>query len=242
MQLLSVGVARSVWLFDLNELNPSGKSLFPEILLWVGEKYSFQTFPKALSDVDEKTKAYLFKMGNFHTQEGAVNVNLSFYNDGLVAESWASTTKTDEFLEDMLRSASQKYGLSYRSDLIRSKRYVSELNVRLDAQMDSVNSRIAKFCEILNSLFRAHHLPPFELSGMIFGLDSSASAYKPHAFQVERKLGAPFDENRFWSQSSFSTSDHLLALNEFEKLLGPSDQNQVVQRPRRAIAVRDEDV
>jgi hypothetical protein len=222
MQLLSVGVARSVWLFDLNELNPTGKSLFPEILLWAGEKYSFQAFPKTISEIDEKTKSYLFKMGQFHTQDGAINVNLSFYNDGLVAESWASTAKTDEFLEDLIRSASQEYGLIYRPDMIRSKRYVSELNARLDFGLNSINPRIARFSEMLSGMFRAHNLPPFELTGMVFGLDSSAHSYKPHGFTVERKLGAPFSENRFWSQSPFTTSDHLQALSEFENLLADS--------------------
>ena len=219
MQLLSVALARSVWLFDMNEMNPTGKSLFPEILLWAGEKYSFQTFPKSITDIDNDTKSYVFKMGQFHAEDGPINVNLSFYNDGLVAESWASTEKTDAFLEDLLRSASQKYGLSYQPEMIRSKRYVSELIVRLSATLSDINPKVLEFSQALSSAFAAYKLLPFEMMGISFGLDSSESAYKPPGFTIERKVGAPFSDNRFWSRSPFATSDHFRLVGQFEEML-----------------------
>src|SRR5580704_17868259 len=109
MQLLSVGLARSIWLFDINELNPTGKSIFPDILAWLGEEYCFQTFPRAIAEIDKEKKGYLFKTGEFQTGADTINVNLSIFGDGIVAETWASTGKGDSFLEDILRSAAGKY-------------------------------------------------------------------------------------------------------------------------------------
>lgn len=220
MQLLSIGVARSVWLFDVNELNPTGKNIFPDLLIWVGEKYAFQTFPKSIGEMDTEQKGYIFKNGHFGNSESGVMVNFSFFGDGFVAETWASTEKTDAFLEDLLRSVAIRYGLTYTASTVRTKQYVSEINVRLDNPLENLNPRILQFCAKLNSFFHKRHLPQFEMTGMVFAPDTSATSYKPPGLMIERKMGVPFSEGRFWSKSPFTTADHLAALEEFEALLG----------------------
>jgi hypothetical protein len=72
---------------------------------------------------------------------------------------------------------------------------------------------------MINELFMRRHLPPFEMTGIIFSPDTSATSYKPPGLLIERKAGVPFTENRFWSRSPFTTADHLSALGEFENLL-----------------------
>jgi hypothetical protein len=218
MQLLSVGIARSIWLFDINDLNPTGKSIFPDVLLWLGEKYSFQTYPKSLADTDQEKKGFLFKAGEFQTSDDTIVVNLSIYNDGIIAETWSSTEKGDLFIEDVQRSLISKYGLTFTPETVR-KQYISEVVVRLDHPMSNINPRLAQFCKMMTDMFTRHHLPPFEATGMVFGQDTSATAYKPPGFGVERKVGAPFSDNRFWSRSPFTTGEHLRALEEFERLL-----------------------
>jgi hypothetical protein len=222
MQLISVGLARSIWLFDINDLNPTGKSIFPELLVWLGEKYHFQTFPKSLADLDKEKKGYIFTAGEFQTNEDSVTVNLSIFGDGVVAETWASTEKSDLFLEEILRSAASKFGLIVFPDTIRKKQYISEVVVRLDHHLGNFNAKVAQFCEMLNGIFSRHHLSPFEMTGLVFGLDTSDTSYKPPGLIIERKLGVPFSDNRFWSKSPFTTKDHIFALGEFEKLLADS--------------------
>jgi len=219
MQTISVGLARSIWLFDVNDLNPTGKSFFPEILLWLGEKYSFQTSPKSLAERDEEKKGYIFKTGVFHSAEGPITVNFSLFGDGVVAETWSSTENGDAFLGDLLLSAATKFGLAYRPEMIRIKTYVSELVVQLDHPLGDINPKITRFCNTLNEIFVRHHLGPFEMTGMKFAPDVLPSSYKPPGLSIERKQGAPFSASRFWSQSPFTTKEHLFALEEFERLL-----------------------
>jgi hypothetical protein len=219
MQKITVGLARSIWLFDTNELNPAGKSIFPDLMIWLGEKYSFQTFPKSIADLDQEKKGYIFKTGEFQSPEGAITVNFSFFGDGVVAETWSSTEDGDAFLEELLRSAASKYGLAYTPDMIRTKTYISELTVELNHALADINPKITRFCETLNGIFARHHLAPFEMTGMRFAPDVTKTSYKPPGLFIERKQGAPFSENRFWSQSPFTTKEHLFALEEFEKLL-----------------------
>lgn len=218
MQLISVGLARSIWLFDVNELNPTGKSIFPDILMWLGEKYSFQTFPKSIAEMDSEKKGFLFKAGQFQADDDRIMVNFSIYNDGFVAETWSSTEKGDLLIEDILRSGATRYSLPIPS-VIR-KQYVSEVTVQLDYPLSkSIDPKVDAFCNTLSGLFAHHNLPPFEVNGIGFALDSSSSSYKPPGLVIERKLGVPFSQNRFWSKSPFATKDHLFALTEFEKLL-----------------------
>jgi hypothetical protein len=220
MRQITVGIARSIWLFDTNELNPAGKSIFPDLMIWLGEKYAFQTFPKSIADLDPEKKGYLFKTGEFQSAEGAITVNFSFFGDGVVAETWSSTENGDAFLEELLRSAASKYGLAYRPDMIRTKQYISELTIELSHSLADINPKVLRFCETLNGIFARHHLRSFEMTGMLFGPDTSASSYKPPGLQIERKAATPFTENRFWSKSPFTTKEHLFALEEFERLLG----------------------
>lgn len=219
MELLSVGIARSVWLFDMNELNPAGKSIFPDALIWFGEKYSFQSYPKSIAETDDAQKAFIFKTGTFQAGQDAIVVNLSLYNDGIVAESWASTEKTDAFLGEVLHTAAVRYGLVYTPEMVRTKQYVSEVTIRLDYSLSRLNPQFASFSEELTTIFRKHNLPHFEPTGILFGQDSSGTSYKPPSFVIERKAGVPFNANRFWSKSPFTTTEHLNMLREFEKLL-----------------------
>jgi len=206
------------------------------MMLWLGEKYKFQTFPKSIADVDPEKKGFLFKFGEFQSNEGAIAVNFSFFNDGIVAETWRSTEHGDAFLEDVLHSAVIKYGLVYQPQMIRTKQYISELVVSLDNSLATINPKITGFCETLSRIFSRHNLPPFEMTGMIFSPDVTATSYKPPGLLLERKAEAPFAANRFWSKAPFTTNDHLLALEEFDRMLGGASshiQVQLIQHDRQ---------
>src|SRR5207248_11230692 len=95
MQLLNVITARSVWLFDIAELNPRGKALFPDLFEWLKEAYDFQKVPSSLTDVDD-TKAFVFSNGQYQAKEEIfVHVELKIYNDGLMANTQSSTRDTE---------------------------------------------------------------------------------------------------------------------------------------------------
>ena len=186
---------------------------------WMGEKYSFQTFPKSNTDIDQETKGFVFKFGIFQSDDGPINVNFSFFNDGINAESWASTEKTDAFVEDVLTSAALKYGLVYGPDTVRTKWYVSEVTVRLDHPLKSAAPRMTGLCDTMTEIFQKHGLPAFELTGIICAPDPTGKAYKPPSFYIEKKIGVPFSENKYWTKSPFSTSEHLRVLRDFEQML-----------------------
>lgn len=219
MQLLNVSIARSTWLFDMADLNPKGKSLFPELITWLKDNYEFEGVPKSISDVDE-TKGLSFRQGSFQAQEEIfVDVHLTVYADGLLAQTNSSTKDADAFLKDVIDSLARDFSLSFDPTMIRDRIYLSELTVRLEHSLVKFNSVLAKFAERVTAACTVKNVRPFEFGGLSFCTDTSASVVKLAPFFVERKQNAPFDENRFFSRAPLRQEDHLRLLQEFDDLL-----------------------
>src|SRR5260370_6959852 len=121
MELVSVATARVAWLFDIAELNPRGKSIFPEILEWLEEEYHFEKAPKSATGLDEN-KAFSFSRGKFQAgEEIFVDVELKIFTDGLVATSSSSTRHTEAFLDTVLMSAADAFILASKPGTVRLK-------------------------------------------------------------------------------------------------------------------------
>ena len=68
MKLLSVALARSVWLVYLSDLNPRGRNLYPLISSFLLDTYRFQKYPKTADDLDE-TKGIIFNNGEQNSND-----------------------------------------------------------------------------------------------------------------------------------------------------------------------------
>jgi hypothetical protein len=122
MELLNVATARAVWLFDVNELNPRGKSFFSDLLEWLKDSYRFEKAPSSITDLDKDTNGWNFMRGSFQVaDEMFVDVNLRIYTDGLVADTWSSTRDSEAFLDDAMNSACEEFHLAYKPQTVRKK-------------------------------------------------------------------------------------------------------------------------
>ena len=223
MELLSVMGARSMWFIDPLDLNPRGKSLFPDIIHWLKDTYKFAKVPSDMNDVDD-TKGLAFSNGTFKTIGGnSIAVSLTFYNDGFKGDTCSSTKDTDAFLGDALASAATQFGLSYTPEMVRKKLYQSQLNVRCNRPLVVLNPELKTFCDKLSSLtIQRDPSPIFELSGLRFWTETtvlSGLAVNIADFRFERKLTFPFSENRYFSVAPFDTDNHLSILQELESIL-----------------------
>jgi hypothetical protein len=218
MDLLNVVKARSIWLFDINDLNPRGKSIFPELVTWLKDNYSFSKVPSSMTDFDD-TKALAFLDGQFQAKEEIfLSVDLRVYTDGLIADTRSSTRDTDAFLKDVLDSATREFTLSHGSDVTRRTLYASELIVRCMRSLNGLNPKLMDFCEKISALAHVQNKSPFETFGINFWNAIPTPNGAQH-FRFERKLNVPGSENRYYSLAPLQTEDHLALLNEFETLL-----------------------
>jgi hypothetical protein len=215
MKFLSVLNARSVWLFDTADLNPRGKHIFPANVEWLKENYGFVKLPANIGDVD-KNGGLLFQSGSFQTKTGdLVSITeMAIYNDGIIVNSRSSTKDTDEFLEDALTRLAKEFDLPYSPEMIRVKQYLSELRFQLEYPLSNLNRHLQAFSLKVSSL--RSDLPPFEFTGLSFGVDTTTLPTKPSGFVIERQINTAFAENRYYSKAPLHTDAHIKILEDFE--------------------------
>jgi len=219
MELLNVITARSAWIFDINELNPRGKSLYPDLFDWLKDAYHFQKFPSSVTDVDE-TKALAFSQGEVQVREEIfVAVELKIYTDGLVANTWSSTQDTDAFLDDVLKSAASEFNLAYKPEIIRRRQYLSELNVKSLKNPVGVNPVLAQFANKITELLPLGVKLSYEFAGVTFLPIQGIAPVSISPFRFERKLNTLPEEHKYYSTAPLHTGDHLKLLDWFESNL-----------------------
>lgn len=216
MDIANVQRARSIWLFDTNDLNPRGKDIGTDLLDWLKDAYEFSKFPANAGDFEADTKGLLFSGGSFQVREEIfITVELRLYNDGLVADTRSSTEDTDLFLVDVLESAAKEFSMPYKPEIIRKKMYLSELIVRTNKKLlGATNPKLAEFAGKI--AVATGDKSPVELAGIGFWSEVNPAA---SAFRFERKWGAEFSENRYYSRAPLPTAKHQEILNELETIL-----------------------
>jgi hypothetical protein len=221
MQILNVVSAKSIWLFDINDLNPRGKDVNSELLDWLKDNYYFEKAPKSPNDLDPEKKSLKFEQGRYQIKEEIfISVDLEIYNDGFVANSRSSTQDTDAFLDSLFSLVAKEFSLTYDPGMIRTKMHASELTVRLNAVMFDLNPKLTNFASQLSAMCGLP-IPPFEPSLLGFTTDLAISPLKPAQFILERKAGSPFAERRYYSKAPVHTNQHEELLQELESILLP---------------------
>lgn len=219
MKLLSVKQARSIWLVPLVDLNPRGLNLLSFIRPII-EKYKFVEVPIKPEELD-LGKGVKFAGGSFQKDsQHDLSIDLTLFNDGLVADTRSSTNDSDAFLDELLTWAATDFGLVHYQEVLRSKVYLSELWVQTDKSLNSINPKLESFARRLTSLIVGHEYHPiaFETYGIWFWTDQTITN-PPPPFKLERPEGIPFAENRYYSVAPLQTEAHLEVLEELESIL-----------------------
>jgi hypothetical protein len=226
MNILYVGLARSIWLFDFSLLNPRGLSL-QGVIDGLKQRYQFAKAPKNALDLDER-KALAFRSGTFTNSKGVpVLTAFTIYNDGFAAETLASTDDSTEFLVEVERWLKTEFGLVVPQPV--RKAYVGQIDFESDVPLLAVNPQFAGFIESIEDRYRppdgkARH---FDFAGISFWTEDANLPLAPAILKIERKIGSPFSSNHYFSQTPLETQKHIELLNELEQLLSTgSAQNK----------------
>ncbi len=220
MKLISVDVARAIWLFPLSELNPGGRSTTKTFLDFT-ERYNFKKAPKHTLDFDSDS-ALTFDQGEFTNKKGlSVIVKCRMYSDGFVADSWSSTTDSREFLEDAMGWLKANHGLALPSDRLIKSMYLSELTVTTESKLLNLNPKFRTFADLLSGKakeFRGDDTG-FNVGSIGFWSNDPTRPRATAPFRFENKTGTLPQERRYWSQAPFPTDVHVELLEEFETIL-----------------------
>ncbi|MFL6604785.1 MAG: hypothetical protein ACJ8R9_26095 [Steroidobacteraceae bacterium] len=222
MKILAVNSARAIWLVNTLRLNPRGRSLVP-VIVGLAERYKFSKLPQANS-LTTQPLDLKFEGGVFVASDGTqVAVSLSILDDGIIADTRASTDESDKFLEDAASWASAEYGLPHYSEVGVDRLYVSELIVQLDLSANLFSQKFSGFTERLRRGVSNNPGMPMELMALHFAPDPSQTK-KVASFKIERLANVPFDRNEYYSAAPVPTSEHIELLHDAERF-GSSRHN-----------------
>ncbi len=227
MKIKNVKLARSIWLFDLQDLNPSGKDIAKELFEWIKSAYDFSVAPDlgALlaarsNQAANQDKAAIFERGHFQARADVfIEISkLQVYNDGIVIDTPSSTSDGDRFAQDLLDSAVREFSLTYDEETVRRRIYLSELIVRSEVSLDFVNPRVAAFANRISEAFSEARKPEFHIGSLQFWSEPN-DASQHRLFTLERQAGKAFAEGRYFSQAPFQTEQHFKLLQELEQIM-----------------------
>ena len=87
MKLLSVNLAKSIWVGRTKDFNPRGINLYPIITPLLIESYKFVKVPSAIEALDD-SKGITYGAGEFINKEGIpIFVSLTILSGALVADT-----------------------------------------------------------------------------------------------------------------------------------------------------------
>ena len=220
MKLQSVSIARSIWLFSISDLNPRGKALAP-ILAPLVQRYKFINFPKTAEQLTGNE--FKFESGQFTGQAGdKLVVDLTVYNDGLVADTRSSTEDSDLFVHDFMTWLYEEHGLLKYETIVRKKAYVSELHVTCEQLLNNLNPGLMDIREEMSRHDSGHGKLPVEITGLSLGFDPENTMSKTVNFKFERVVNVPFAQDRYYSLAPFPTETHISLLEKLEEILSGS--------------------
>jgi hypothetical protein len=218
MKVLYVGLARTLWVFELPRLNPRGISLQP-LIDGLRQRYGFSKAPQNPTDLGE-SKAFAFKAGTFVNSKGEpVMVALTIFNDGFVADTTSSTDDSTELLNDI------KGWIDKETDFEMPKEvrigYVSQIDFESDASLGAINPRMTEFLKIFSTGYKPldNKQRVFEVASLGVWTEDVNQTAAPAIFRYERKIGPPFSAHHYFSQAPFETHIHIDAINRIEQLL-----------------------
>jgi hypothetical protein len=215
MNVLYVGLARTIWLFDVALLNPTGMRL-KGVLEEIAKRYQFAKAPKDELDFDDQ-RSLSFKSGTFVGERKVpLLVNLNIYSDGWIADTMSSTDESTEFLNDLAKWLNDTYGLAVPKE--RKVNYLSYVDFHSEVSLTNLNRRLEAFTANLENFVKSagRH---YDVGSIQFWTEDIGKPGSLAPVRIERKISAPFSANHYYSQAPLPTEAHVDLLNEFEAIL-----------------------
>ncbi len=217
MRLTAIMLARILAFVEVQELNPQGKSYYPDIAAALVRRFNFQVFPTKPEEFNEQT-GILFSDGKF--SEGSLD-RVQIFTHGILLDTRIDTDVSEQLLRDTLLWARSELGLHYDEAMIKRRAFLSQVTFESEMKLHKLNPVLGSISNMIASKLAGSmgQTWNYEPTGIILNLDQTVSKIAPGPFTVERRIELPFADKKYFSAAPLSTQDHLAALKEFEKTL-----------------------
>ncbi len=215
--VLSASVIRS---FGPRLLDP----IVSEFQSAIKSKYRFQIGPQANPQIG---LVAAYQAGRFSRKGKSIPIdqlNITYIDASRVTSIGVLTKgATDDgvgFLDDLMSWAKRKYRLNAPETFPTF--YHSQLEVVFDVSLSQGFPTLQSLGKTVQSYLSKYgtKFPEYEPTSIVMFTDTSnVQVPVPTPLAIERRVGAPFSENKFFSQAPLTTKDHLAVLKQFEKSL-----------------------
>jgi hypothetical protein len=214
MRLAAIVLARTIFFVESIELNPRGAAYYPDLVAGFVERYQFKSFPQKLEDFDE-TKGIVLAGGKL----GDKTIDrVTIYNWGLTLDTTSSTLDSEELLIEGLTWATKNLRLTFSPEMIKRKSHVSQIVFYSDAPLLSLNPVFDVVGRLIGKeVFSNLRLPyEFQPNAIRLGIDPEQQRIPIQTFTLERREGAAYSENKYFSAAPLQTNAHFAVIEEFE--------------------------
>jgi hypothetical protein len=198
--------------------------ILAELIEAVKNQYNFRQVP-TIQEVAEKPASFTFG----ETKRGGHPIiieQLTVSYVGVQATSVAASTRTstddsDSFLDELIKWVGRRYRLD--TNPVFAPSYHSLLEVVFDAPISQRFTELRSIGQMVTSYMHDYGLekcPEFELEGFSMHFEPTpALVPSPLAFSVQRRVGAAYAENKYFSQAPLRTRDHEELLRHLNRIL-----------------------
>jgi hypothetical protein len=217
--LISTEHGQSLQLFVAEEVRPSSGLYLPDLIRKISEKYAFAVVPTNFETIMREGAKY--KEGRFVTEGRTIAIKeLGFFVDGVLAVTW-NTDDAEIVLNDLIIWAAQNFGFREpRTKLPR--RFVSSVVVEFDVEFSKAITVFDELREGLTTAIKKNYGDDPEINASKITFSADPTTLRPQTtfeFNIERRAGRPFSENRYFSSATLPTASHLDLLGAFERRL-----------------------
>ncbi len=131
-----------------------------------------------------------------------------------------TTEQADLVLKDLIRLLDETLGYRLRSSK-KTQDYVSNIVVEFDRGLEEYIEKLANMACAINEARPG--MEAFNIKRLTFGTEDSQArdtltAIQTTDFIIERRVGRPFEENRYFCSAPMTTRDHIRTLERIEAI------------------------
>lgn len=199
----------------------------------VRDRYEFRNVPTAqelLSPQPNQPVNFIWGKreigGRSITVESLQILNYATIATSVTVVTRASTDDSDLVVEDLKNWVESTFRLEPTAIFPRS--YLSQLEFILESSIPGRLEFLKSTADSITSFIKSYGFkscPNYEPTALFFFFDNTKLTNPPTlagAFSVDRRGGAPYEQNRFFSQAPLKTQHHIAVLQEFERALSIS--------------------
>jgi hypothetical protein len=205
-----------------DEVSPARGFPSKDIIDFIAKRYSFSARPPDGAET-QGIQLLTFASGSFTLDQGLVGVGgISLVLNGDIAFA-ANTDIADAILDDLTSQLETVFGFRY-STTTKRKVYQSHITVELNVGLEEKIAGLRGFETFLNKQL-PRPTPPFKIKRIGFGygdvpnplqMQPSLEALESADFLIERRAGAPYEANRYYSIAPMKTDEHIRLLERLE--------------------------